>query len=150
MFHWCPTHHASLTTLRTSSAYESALLARLAAASLLSSALSRKQLVTHKNSGLERRDQDCVQLLDYVRLLHAFVFSNAAAASIQLCSAIIVSSLSLAGRSPSTQLRQGIFMVSFRLSLLQDLICTRSALLHSCYVTFLSILLVFGVDSLSQ
>jgi hypothetical protein len=128
----------------TSSAYESALLARLAAASLLSLALSCKQLETHKNSGLERRDQDCV------RLLHAFVFANAAAASIQLCGAIIVSSLSLAGRSPSTQLRQGIFMVSFRLSLLQDLICTRPALLHSCCVTFLSILLGFGVDSLSR
>jgi hypothetical protein len=128
----------------TSSAYESALLARLAAASLLSSALSHKQLETHKNSGLEGREQD------YVRLLRAFVFANAAAASIQLCSAIVVSSLSLAGRSPSTQLRQGIFMVSFRLSMLQYLIFPRFALLHSCCVTLLSILLGFGVDSLSQ
>jgi hypothetical protein len=127
-----------------SSAYESALLARFAAASLLSSALSRKQLETHKNSGSERRDED------YVRLLHTFVFANAAAASIQLCGTIIVSSLSLAGRSTSTQLRQGIFMVSLCLPLLPNLICDRPALLHSCSVTFLSILIGFGVDSSSQ
>jgi len=100
-----------LTTSRgttVSSAYESALLARFAAASLLSSALSRKQLEAHKNSGFERRDED------YVRLFYTFVATNAAAASIQLCGAIIVSSLSLAGRSTSTRLRQGIFVVSLR------------------------------------
>jgi hypothetical protein len=86
----------------TSSAYESALLARLAAASLLSSIISQKQLEAYKNSGSERRDED------YVRLFYTFVVTNAAAASIQLCGAIIVSSLSLAGRSTSTQLRQVI------------------------------------------
>ena len=127
-----------------SSAYESALLARFAAASLLSSALSRKQLETHRNSGSEPRDEA------YVRLLHTVVFTNTAAASIQLCGAILVSSLSLAGRSTSTQLRQGIFMVSFCLILLQCLICYRPALLHSCSVTFLSISIGLGVDSSSQ
>ncbi|KAF1358982.1 hypothetical protein EJ07DRAFT_121554 [Lizonia empirigonia] len=88
-----------------SSAYESALLACFVAASLLSSAISRKQLEAHKNSGSERRDED------YVRLLHTIAFTNTAAASFQLCGAIIVSSLSLAGTGPSTQLRQGIFML---------------------------------------
>ncbi|KAF1937093.1 hypothetical protein EJ02DRAFT_477791, partial [Clathrospora elynae] len=100
----------------TSSAYESALLARLAAASLLSSALLHKQLEAYKNLGFERRDRE------YVRMLRTFVFANATAASIQLCGAIIVLSLSLAGQSTSTQLRQGIFMASFRLPLLQNLI----------------------------
>jgi hypothetical protein len=126
-----------------SSAYESALLARFAAASLLSSALLRKQLETYRSSGSEPRDEA------YVRLLHTVVFTNTAAASIQLCSAIIVSSLLLAGRSTSTQLRQGIFMVSLFLLLLQNLICYRPALLHSCSFTFLSILIGFGVDSSS-
>jgi hypothetical protein len=124
----------------TSSAYESALLARLAAASLLSSAISHKQLEAHKNSGFERRDKDLL------RLFYTFVVTNAAAASIQLCGAIIVSSFSLAGRSTSTQLRQGIFMASLRIPSLQNLIGTRPALLHSCCVTFLSILIGFGVD----
>ncbi|KAF1347371.1 hypothetical protein EJ07DRAFT_169777 [Lizonia empirigonia] len=79
---------SAVTGKTTSSAYESALLARLAAASLLDE--------------------------DYVRLFNTFVATNAAAASIQLCGAIIVSSLSLAGRSTSTRLRQGIFMVCLR------------------------------------
>jgi hypothetical protein len=59
-----------------SSAYELALLARLAAASLLSFALSRRQLETHKNLGFEQRDEE------YVRMLRTFIFANAAAASI--------------------------------------------------------------------
>jgi ABC-type Mn2+/Zn2+ transport system permease subunit len=127
----------------TSSTYESALLARLAAASLLSLALSHKQLKAHKNLGFERRDGE------YARMLRTFVFANATAASIQLCGAIIVSSLLLAGRSTSTQLRHSIFIASFRLPSLQNLICTRPALLHSCCVTFLSTLIGFGVDSSS-
>ncbi|KAI1524616.1 hypothetical protein PtrSN002B_011869, partial [Pyrenophora tritici-repentis] len=61
---------SAVTGKTVSSAYESALLARFAAASLLSSALSRKQLETHKNSGSERRDEE------YMRLLHTFVFVN--------------------------------------------------------------------------
>ncbi|KAF1936691.1 hypothetical protein EJ02DRAFT_479445 [Clathrospora elynae] len=88
-----------------SPAYELALLARLAAASLLCLVLSRKQLQAHKNLGFERRDKE------YVQLLHTFFFANAAAVSTQLCGAIIISSLSLASRSTSTQLRQGIFML---------------------------------------
>ncbi|KAF1937100.1 hypothetical protein EJ02DRAFT_357629 [Clathrospora elynae] len=96
---------SAVTGKTISSAYKLALLSCLATALLLSLALLCKQLETQKNLGLEWRDQD------YVRLLHAFVFTNAAAASIQLCGAIIVSSLSLAGRSPSTQVRQGIFML---------------------------------------
>jgi hypothetical protein len=141
-----PPFQSSLTASRSktiSSAYESALLARLAAASLLSSALSRKQLETHKNLGFEWRDEV------YVRMLRTFVFANVAAASILLCSTIIVSSVLLAGSSTSTQLRQGIFMVSFRPPLLQNLTCTRPALLYSFCVTFLSILIGFGVDSSS-
>ncbi|KAF1352909.1 hypothetical protein EJ07DRAFT_135196 [Lizonia empirigonia] len=95
---------SAVTSKTISSAYESALLARFAAASLISSALSRKQLEAYKNSGSERRDEG------YVRLLCTFVLTNAAAASVQLCGAITISTLSLAGRSTSTQLRQGIFI----------------------------------------
>ncbi|KAJ6280850.1 hypothetical protein J3E71DRAFT_362260 [Bipolaris maydis] len=111
---------ASAVTGKTkSSAYESALLTRFAAASLFSSALSHKQLEIHKNSGSETGDGD----EEYMRLLHAFVFTNAAAASSQFCSAIFTSSFSLAGRSTSTKLRQGIFMA-----------CTFIQL--SCYLPF--------------
>ncbi|EUC26667.1 hypothetical protein COCCADRAFT_113676 [Bipolaris zeicola 26-R-13] len=90
-----------------SSAYESALLTRFATASLFSSALSHKQLEIHKNSGSDSGDRD----EEYMRLLHAFVFTNAAAASSQFCSAIFTSSFSLAGRSTSTKLRQSIFIL---------------------------------------
>ncbi|KAJ6284192.1 hypothetical protein J3E71DRAFT_214012 [Bipolaris maydis] len=89
-----------------SSAYESALLTRFATASLFSSALSHKQLEIHKNSGSEHRDEG------YMRLLHTFVFTNAAAASIQFCGAFFTSSFSLADGSISPKLRQGIFMLS--------------------------------------
>ncbi|KAI1669678.1 hypothetical protein L13192_07137 [Pyrenophora tritici-repentis] len=54
---------SAVSARTTSSAYESALLARLAAASLLSSALSRKRLETHKNLGFEGRDEEFVQML---------------------------------------------------------------------------------------
>ncbi|KAJ6201967.1 hypothetical protein J3E72DRAFT_181800 [Bipolaris maydis] len=99
---------SAVTSQTKSSAYESALLTRFAAASLFSSALSHKQLEIHKNSGSETEDGD----EEYMRLLHAFVFTNAAAASTQFCSAIFTSTFSLAGRSTSTKLRQGIFMLS--------------------------------------
>jgi hypothetical protein len=126
------------------SAYESALLARFAAASLLSLVLSLKQLEAHNNSGSEGGNGE------YVRFLHTLIFSNAVASSTQLCGAIIVSSLSLAGRDISAQVRQGIFMASLRIPSLQNLISTRPALLHSCCVTFLSLLIEFGVDLSSQ
>ncbi|KAJ5028927.1 hypothetical protein PSV08DRAFT_220022 [Bipolaris maydis] len=100
-----------------SSAYESALLTRFATASLFSSALSHKQLEIHKNSGSEHRDEG------YMRLLHTFVFTNAAAASIQFCGAFFTSSFSLADGSISPKLRQGIFMA-----------CTLTQL--SCHLPF--------------
>ncbi|RYO29285.1 hypothetical protein AA0113_g12093 [Alternaria arborescens] len=86
------------------SAYESALLARFAAASLVSLVLSLKQLNVHNNSGAEPRIEN------YVRLLHTLVLSNAVASLIQLSGAIIVSSLSLAGRDNSAELRRGVFI----------------------------------------
>ncbi|KAF5844356.1 hypothetical protein GGP41_004546 [Bipolaris sorokiniana] len=110
---------SAVTSQTKSSAYESALLTRFATASLFSSALSHKQLEIHKNSGSETGDGD----EEYMRLLHAFVFTNAAAASSQFCSAIFTSTFSLTSRSTSTQLRQGIFMA-----------CTFIQL--SCYLPF--------------
>nr|BAI44812.1 hypothetical protein [Alternaria alternata] len=96
---------SAVTSKTVSSAYNSSLLARLAAASLLSWALSRKQVETYKNSGSVRRDEE------YARFLYAALFTNAFAASFQLCSASFVSTLSLAGRNTSTQLRQGLFIL---------------------------------------
>ncbi|EUC40875.1 hypothetical protein COCMIDRAFT_40856 [Bipolaris oryzae ATCC 44560] len=96
---------SAVTGKIVSSAYESALLTRFAAASLFSSALSHKQLGIHKNSGSEHRDKE------YMRLLHTFIFTNAAAASSQFCGALFISSFSLADRSTSTKLRQGVFML---------------------------------------
>ncbi|EUC39576.1 hypothetical protein COCMIDRAFT_111189 [Bipolaris oryzae ATCC 44560] len=108
---------AAVTGKTISASYESALLTRFAVASFLSLALSHKQLETHKNSGSERRDEE------YMRVLHAFIFANAAAASSQLCSAVFTSSFSLGYRSTSTKLRQGLFIA-----------CTATQFL--CYLPF--------------
>jgi hypothetical protein len=123
------------------SAYESALLARFAAASLVSLVLSLKQLNVHNNSGSEQRIEN------YVRLLRTLILSNAVASLIQLSGAIIVSGLSLAGRDTSAELRRGVFIVSFRLRPSQKLIYTRPALLHSCCVISLFTSIGSGVDS---
>jgi hypothetical protein len=124
------------------SAYESALLARFAAASLVSLVLSLKQLNVHNNSGVEPRIEN------YVRLLHTLVLSNAVASFIQLFGAIFVSCLSLAGRDTSAELRRGVFIVSFRLRPSQKLIYTRPAPLHSRCVISPSTSIGSGVDSL--
>ena len=123
------------------SAYESALLARFAAASLVSLVLSLKQLNVHNNSGAEPRIEN------YVRLLHTLILSNAVASFVQLSGAIIVSSLSLAGRDTSAELRRGVFIVSFRLHSSQKLTYIRPAPLHSCCVISPFTSIGSGVDS---
>ena len=123
------------------SAYESALLARFAAASLVSLVLSLKQLNVHNNSGAGQRIEN------YVRLLHTLILSNAVASLIQLSGAIIVSGLSLAGRDTSAELRRGVFIVSLRLHSSQKLTYTRPAPLHSCCVISPFTSIGSGVDS---
>ncbi|KAF2818182.1 hypothetical protein CC86DRAFT_389138 [Ophiobolus disseminans] len=98
------------------SAYESALLARLAIASLLSLALARNQVETHRASGRQGIGSEMVFLMN------VFIITNAAAALVQLCGATILSSLSLANTSiDGAQLRRGILLA-----------CTATQLL--CYL----------------
>ncbi|KAH8695744.1 hypothetical protein GQ44DRAFT_137323 [Phaeosphaeriaceae sp. PMI808] len=86
-------------------AYGSEPLYLLAAASLLSSAVSRGRLENHENSG---SDQDGS---GYKQLLTVFIITNAIAASFQLCGAIVIYSISLAESKIDTSLRQGIYLV---------------------------------------
>lgn len=123
------------------SAYKSALLARFAAALLMSLVLLLKQLYVHNNLGSKQ------QIKNYVRLLHTLILLNAVTSLIQLSSAIIVSSLSLAGRDNSAELRRGVFIISFRLRSSQKLIYIRPAPLHSCCVISPSTSIGSGVDS---
>ncbi|EMD65831.1 hypothetical protein COCSADRAFT_170295 [Bipolaris sorokiniana ND90Pr] len=96
---------SAVTGKAASPAYESALLTRFGTVSLFSLGLSYEQLEIHKNSGSDHRDEE------YMRLLHTFVFTNAAAASSQLCGAIITFSFAITKKSTSTKLRQGILML---------------------------------------
>jgi hypothetical protein len=74
------------------SAYEPVLLYRLAIASFLSSALSRRQLESYKSFGLGQIN------IGYMQLLNRSVITNAVAASMQMCAAIVFTGLLLADR----------------------------------------------------
>ncbi|KAF2022945.1 hypothetical protein EK21DRAFT_81945, partial [Setomelanomma holmii] len=94
--------------MRSSSGYfacDSEPLHLLAAASILSSAVSRGRLLDHENSGSGQHG------LGYKRLLTVFIITNAIAGLCQLRGAIAIYSISLAESRVDTSLRQGIFLV---------------------------------------
>ena len=86
-------------------AYDSEPLYLLAAASILSSAVSRTRQEDHGNSGSGQR------VLGYKRLLTVFVITNATAGLCQLCGAIVLYSILLAKSRIDSSLRQEIFLV---------------------------------------
>ena len=96
------------------SIYEFLLLSRLAAAPLLSSALSSWRLHEHKSSAGGFSP-------GYMRLLIAFIVSNATAALCQLCGATILYALLLSDGKISTSLRQGIVLVCIELLISRNL-----------------------------
>jgi hypothetical protein len=81
------------------------LLARFAIVSLLSTALSRQLLESHKLSGVSQTKQG------FVQLLNAFIATNAVAASVQLCGAMLLTGVLLAKKSTGVNLRQSVLLV---------------------------------------
>jgi hypothetical protein len=105
-----PNFEAVLTVARageTASVTTSLSFARLAVASSLSSALSRKRLNTHINSGAAQINQG------FPRLLWVIIVTNAVAALAQLCSGIAIVVITLAIRSNSTWWYGWVILVQF-------------------------------------
>ncbi|KAF2726581.1 hypothetical protein EJ04DRAFT_453061 [Polyplosphaeria fusca] len=113
--------------------YESALLSRVVIASLISLAVSRRQLEKHKSLG------PGLVNLPFIRLLMVFIVTNAIVASCHMCGAIVLYSLSFASEKTNTYLRQGIFLVRLELLTLHNLMWTG---LYICTITeyFLTLL----------
>lgn len=97
-----------LTVTRTEEtcyAEKSPILARFAIASLLSTALSHQLLESHKHSGVAQTEQG------FAQLLNAFIVTNAVAASVQLCGAMLLTGVLLAGNTNGVNLRQIVLLV---------------------------------------
>lgn len=97
--------------------YGSALLSRVATVSLISLAVSLRQLEDHKGQGPGQVN------LPFIRLLTVFIVTNAIAALCHICGAIVLYSLSFAEKT-NTHLRQGIFLVCLELLTSHNLMWT--------------------------
>lgn len=106
-------------------------LAPMAIASLLSSALSRHLLDAHYRTGVTQARHA------FANLLRMFTITNAIAALVQMCGAVVLNLTSLTEKSTGVEIRRGVLLVYTQTSFTTLSDDGRSALPHNFYVTSL-------------